>query len=60
MALSPILLKTFPSTRFIAQEAARQTVDRIAFAGQVPVNVTGATPGQYIIPVNNNGASNCS
>jgi len=31
-------------------EAARQTVDRIAFAGQVPVNVTGATPGQYIIP----------
>lgn len=37
-------------------EAARQTVDRIAFAGQVPVNVTGATAGQYIIPVNNNGA----
>jgi hypothetical protein len=39
-----------------ALEAARQTVDRIAFAGQVPVNVTGATSGQYIIPVNNNGA----
>jgi len=37
-------------------EAARQTVDRIAFAGQVPVNVTSATAGQYIIPVNNNGA----
>jgi hypothetical protein len=37
-------------------EAARQLVDRIAFAGQVPVNVTGATAGQYIIPVNNNGA----
>jgi len=37
-------------------EAARQRVDRIAFAGQVPVNVTGATAGQYIIPVNNNGA----
>ena len=37
-------------------EAARQTVDRIAFAGQVPVNVTGATAGQYIIPVNNNGS----
>jgi hypothetical protein len=36
-------------------EEARQKVDRIAFAGQVPVNVTGATPGQYIIPVNNNG-----
>lgn len=32
-------------------EAARQTVDRIAFAGQVPVNVTSATPGQYIVPV---------
>jgi hypothetical protein len=39
-----------------ALEAARQKVDRIAFAGQVPVNVTGATAGQYIIPVNNNGA----
>jgi len=37
-------------------EAARQTVDRIAFAGQVPVNVTGATAGQYIIPVDDNGA----
>ena len=32
-------------------EAARQKVDRVAFAGQVPVNVTGATPGQYIVPV---------
>lgn len=37
-------------------EAARQTVDRIAFAGQVPVNVWGAVAGQYIIPVNDNGA----
>jgi hypothetical protein len=37
-------------------ETARQTVDRIAFAGQVPVNVLGATAGQYIIPVNDNGA----
>jgi hypothetical protein len=37
-------------------EAARQTVDRIAFSGQVPVNVIGATAGQYIIPVNDNGA----
>jgi hypothetical protein len=36
-------------------EAARQKVDRIAFAGQVPVNVTGATPGQYIVPVDDNG-----
>jgi hypothetical protein len=32
-------------------EAARQTVDRVAFAGQVPVNVYGAVPGQYIVPV---------
>jgi hypothetical protein len=32
-------------------EIARQAVDRIAFAGQVPVNVIGATPGQYIVPV---------
>jgi len=33
------------------REAERQKVDRIAFAGQVPVNVTGATPGQYIVPI---------
>jgi len=39
-----------------ALEAARQLVDRIAFSGQVPVNVTGASAGQYIVPVNNNGA----
>jgi hypothetical protein len=37
-------------------EAARQTVDRIAFAGQVPVNVLGASAGQYIVPINDNGA----
>jgi hypothetical protein len=37
-------------------ESARQAVDRIAFAGQVPVNVTGATAGQYIVPVNDNGS----
>ena len=36
-------------------EQARALVDRIAFAGQVPVNVLGATAGQYIIPVNDNG-----
>jgi hypothetical protein len=41
---------------YAALEAARQLVDRIAFAGQVPVNVMGATAGQYIIPVNDNGA----
>jgi len=32
-------------------EAARQTVDRIAYSGKVPCNVTGATPGGYIIAV---------
>jgi hypothetical protein len=32
-------------------ETERQKVDRIAFAGQVPVNVIGATPGQYIVPI---------
>ena len=32
-------------------EALRQTVDRIAYCGKVPVNVTGAVPGQYIVPV---------
>ena len=37
-------------------ETARQAVDRIAFAGQVPVNVLGATAGQYVIPVNDGGA----
>lgn len=34
-----------------ALEAARQMVDRIAFSGQVPVNVFGSTAGQYIVPV---------
>jgi hypothetical protein len=34
-----------------ALESARQSVDRIAFAGQVPVNLQGATPGQFIVPV---------
>tara|TARA_R100001440_G_scaffold65276_1_gene86100 strand:+ start:6447 stop:7481 length:1035 start_codon:yes stop_codon:yes gene_type:complete len=32
-------------------ETARNMVDRIAFSGQVPVNVTGATAGQHIIPI---------
>jgi hypothetical protein len=41
---------------FARMEAARATVDRIAFCGQVPVNVIGATAGQYIIPVNDNGS----
>lgn len=32
-------------------EQARQRVDRIAYCGQVPVNVLGAAPGQYVVPV---------
>jgi hypothetical protein len=32
-------------------EVERQKVDRIAFAGQVPVNVINAKPGQYIVPI---------
>ena len=38
-------------------EAARKMVDRIAFSGQVPVNVTGATAGQHIIPTEGSGDS---
>lgn len=34
-------------------EAARQNVDRISFSGQVPVNVSKAIAGQYIVPVAN-------
>ena len=34
-------------------EAERQKVDRMAFAGQVPVNIQGTTPGDYIIPLRN-------
>jgi hypothetical protein len=36
-----------------ALEVERQKVDRIAFSGQVPVNVQGAVTGNYIIPVRN-------
>ena len=32
-------------------EAERQKVDRIAYAGKVPVNVYGATPGHYIVAI---------
>ena len=31
-------------------ETERQKVDRIAFSGQVPVNVSNAIPGDYIVP----------
>lgn len=34
-----------------ALEVERQKVDRIAIAGRVPVNVQGAQPGDYIVPV---------
>jgi len=33
-----------------AHDIARKNVDRMAFAGQVPVNVQGAKPGDYIVP----------
>lgn len=39
-----------------ALEAARQQVDRIAYSGKVPCNVLGATPGGYIIAVNDAGS----
>lgn len=32
-------------------EAARQTVDRIAYAGKCPCNVLGAAVGDYIVPL---------
>ena len=35
----------------VALEAARQNVDRVAFAGQVPVNVDNAKAGEFIVPV---------
>ena len=35
----------------VANEAARVIVDRIAFSGQVPCNITGANVGDYIIPI---------
>lgn len=38
-----------------SMEEARQKVDRIAFCGQVPVNVSTAVAGQHVIPVNDNG-----
>jgi hypothetical protein len=39
----------------LKMEAARKLVDRIAFSGQVPVNVTGTTAGQHIIPTEGSG-----
>lgn len=34
-------------------ESARDKVDRIAYSGKVPVNLTGAAPGDYIVAVQN-------
>lgn len=39
-----------------AMEKARKHVDRIAYCGQVPINVQGTTPGQFIIAVGQNDA----
>ena len=36
-------------------EVERQKVDRIAYCGKVPVNVTGANVGDYIVPVEQSG-----
>lgn len=38
-------------------EAARQQVDRIAYCGIVPCNVTGAAPGHYIVATEGPGDS---
>ena len=38
-------------TWFAEAEAKRAKVDRVAYSGKVPVNVQGATAGQYIIAV---------
>ena len=44
------------TTWYASINSARNVVDRIAFSGQVPVNVLGAVSGQYIIPIDENGA----
>jgi|694.fasta_scaffold129744_2 hypothetical protein len=36
-------------------ESYRKTVDRIAFSGQVPVNVFNAEAGDYILPIQEDG-----
>lgn len=49
-------VKQAPSLAFEAKlQLARSKVDRIAFCGQVPVNVITAVAGQHVIPVNDNG-----
>eukprot|EP00741_Cyanophora_paradoxa_P000816 tig00000443_g787.t1 len=49
----PTALATYEAARAAwesAAEANRQLVDRIAFCGQVPVNVSGGGPGDYVVP----------
>lgn len=38
-------------------ETARQSVDRIAYAGKVPCNVTGGDVGEHVIPISGAGDS---
>lgn len=38
-------------------ESVRSTVDRIAYAGKVPVNVTGASVGDWVVPSTGQGGS---
>jgi len=44
----PALLDAFEAKL----DAARQWVDRVAYCGKTPVNVTGATPGEFIVADN--------
>jgi hypothetical protein len=37
--------------------AARAEVDRVAYSGKVPANVTGAAPGDYIIAAEGEGGA---
>lgn len=38
-------------------ESARQKVDRIAYSGKVPVNLVGAAPGDWVIPIRRDDGS---
>jgi hypothetical protein len=49
--LDPEATEEEKATYNIKSEEARAKVDRIAFSGQVPCNVTGANVGDYIIPI---------
>jgi hypothetical protein len=49
--LSPEATEEEKTAYNIKLETERAKVDRIAFSGQTPCNVTGATVGDYIIPI---------